>query len=307
MSISRREMLKLSAATGASLLFGRLPTFAQRSSILRRTIPSSGVSIPAVGLGTARTFNVGTSEDERRPLREVLRLFVEMGGTLVDTAPVYGNAEPVLGDLARDLGARDQLFMATKVSTRGGREVGIQQMEGSIHDLRPGRIDLMQVHNLRDVQIHLATLSAWKEEGRIRYTGLTTSSLRQFDRMGDLMENETVDFVQLNYSIKTRRAERRLLPLAADRGIAVIINVPYERGRLFRAVEGASLPEWAAEFDCESWGQFFLKFILSHPAVTCVIPATSNPQHLVDNMGAGDGRLPDGSTRRRMAELFDAL
>ncbi len=312
MVLTRREMLKLSAGAGAAFALGRLPgfppspAFAQGPNMLQRPIPSSGELIPAVGLGTARTFNVGTSEDERAPLREVLRLFVEMGGTVLDTAPAYRAAEVVSGDLAAELGVVDDLFLATKVSARS-RSEGIAQMERSLERLHRERLDLIQVHNLIDVDTQLATLREWKEAGRIRYLGITTSSLRAYDAFEAVMRSQPLDFVQLNYSIGTRKAEERLLPLAADRGMAVIVNRPYEVARLFGAVEGQELPEWAAEFDCASWGQFFLKFILSHPAVTCVIPATSKPHHLQDNMGAGYGRLPDEATRERMVSFFEAL
>jgi aryl-alcohol dehydrogenase-like predicted oxidoreductase len=306
MILTRREMLKLSAGAGAALALGRLPAFAEASEIIKRPIPSSGELIPAVGLGTARTFNVGTSEEERAPLREVLEAFVAMGGTVLDTAPGYRNSERVAGELARELGVTDKLFMATKVGAED-RERGIEQMQNSMRLLDRDVIDLMQVHNLRGWRTQLATLREWKAAGRIRYIGITTSSLRQYELFAEIMEKEELDFVQLNYSIATREAEKRLLPLARDRGMAVLVNRPYNLARLFRAVEGHELPDWAAEFDAASWGQFFLKFILSHPAVTCPIPATSKVAHLRDNMGAAYGRLPDERTRRRMVELFESL
>ena len=311
MTHSRRDMLKVSAAAGAAILFGTLPSFAQTPSILKRPIPSSGELIPAVGLGTARTFNVGTTEEERAPLREVLRAFVEMGGTLLDTAPAYGKSEGVSGDLAQDIGATDDIFWATKVAAQSLDEE-IEQMRRSMDRLHTDQIDLMQIHNVqRYDQAHLdallGTLREWKADDRFRYFGVTTSSLRAYDRFYEVMESETLDFVQLNYSIGTRQAEEKLLPTAVDRGMAVIVNLPYERGRLFQAVEGHELPDWAAEFDCESWGQFFLKYILSHPAVTCAIPATTKIRHLRDNMGAGYGRLPDEKMRKRMVEFLETL
>lgn len=306
MMISRREMLKVSAGTGAALFLTRFPAFAQSPSILTRTIPSSGESIPAVGLGSWVTFDVWESAAERAPLKEVLRRFREAGGTVFDTAPTYAESEKVAGALAQELGIQNELFFATKISTRH-REVGVQQEKTSLRLWGRDTIDLNQVHSLRGVDIHLPTIRKAKEEGRTRYVGVTTSSLRQFEQMEQVMQSEPLDFVQLNYSLGQRQAAERLLPLAQDKGIAIMVNLPYMHGRIFQTVRGHELPEWAAEFDCKTWGQFFLKYILAHPAVTVIIPATSNPEHLVDNMAAGLGRLPDERTRRRMEEFFDAL
>ncbi|MDE0393455.1 MAG: aldo/keto reductase [Gammaproteobacteria bacterium] len=307
MKISRREMLKIGVGTGAGLLLGELPAFGQDQPLLMRAIPSSGEEIPAVGLGSARTFNVGSSVEERAPLTEVLRLFHESGGRFFDTAPSYGSSESVAGQLVQELGIQDDLFFATKISTGGGREAGLEQEEGSLRSWGRDTIDLNQVHNLRDVDIHLRTIRQAKEEGRTRYVGVTTSFPRQYQQMEQVLRAEELDFVQINYSIGEREAAERLLPLAQDRGIAVVVNEPYNVGRVFGAVSGRELPEWAVEFDCRSWGQFFLKYILSHPAVTVIIPATSDPVHLVDNMGAGVGLLPDERTRTRMEDLFDSL
>lgn len=307
MKISRREMLRIGVGTGAGLLLGELPAFGQDPPLLMRAIPSSGEEIPAVGLGSARTFNVGSSDEERAPLTEVLRLFHELGGRFFDTAPSYGSSESVAGQLVQELGIQDDLFFATKISTGGGREAGLEQEEGSLRSWGRNTIDLNQVHNLRDVDIHLRTIRQAKEEGRTRYVGVTTSFPRQYQQMEQVLRTEELDFVQINYSIGEREAAERLLPLAQDRGIAVVVNEPYNVGRVFGAVSGRELPEWAVEFDCQSWGQFFLKYILSHPAVTVIIPATSDPVHLADNMGAGVGRLPDERTRTRMEELFDSL
>jgi aryl-alcohol dehydrogenase-like predicted oxidoreductase len=306
MRLTRREMLKLTAGAGAALTLGRLDALGQEPSMRRRPIPSTGEEIPVVGLGTSRTFDVGDSAGEREPLREVVRRFVELGGRLLDTAPGYGNSERVSGELAADLGVSDRLFFATKVGAES-REAGIEQMETSLRLLRRQSLDLIQVHNLRGWQTQLGTLREWKAAGRVRYLGITTSSDRQYEDFARVMEGETLDFVQIDYSLGNRGAEERLLPLAAERGMAVIINLPFQRARLFQAVQGRELPAWAAEFDCASWGQFFLKFVLSHPAVTCAIPATSNPDHLRDNMGAGYGRLPDAAQRRRMVEFFESL
>ena len=307
MKISRREMLKISAGAGAGLLLSELPAFAEQQPLLMRTIPSSGEEVPAVGLGSARTFSVGPPNPEWIRLSDVLELFHEMGGRFFDTAPSYGTSEKVAGQLVQELGIQNDFFFATKISTGGGREAGIRQVEGSHQSWGRDTIDLNQVHNLRDVDIHLMTIRQAKEEGRTRYVGVTTSFARQYQQMEQVLRTEELDFVQVNYSLGEREAAERLLPLAQDRGIAVVVNEPYNVGRLFDAVSGHDLPDWSAEFDCQSWGQFFLKYILANPAVTVVIPATSDPEHLVDNMGAGVGRLPDERTRRRMEEIFDAL
>ncbi len=312
MKYSRRDMIQMGVGASAALLTGSRPVWAQEtrpadvSSQRKRPIPSTGETIPCMGLGTSRTFNAGTSDEQRAPLKDVLRLFHEMGGTVLDTAPSYGNAEIVSGDLMRDLGIRSDLFVATKVRTRGQAE-GVEQMEASLHRLQTERVDLMQVHNLMDIQTQLPTVRQWKEQGRVRYTGMTTSSRRQYKDFERWMKSETLDFVQLDYSIGQREAAERLLPLAAERGMAVMVNRPFMRGRLFQNTQGQVLPEWCAEFDCAIWGQFFLKYVLSHPAVTVVIPATSKPDHLRDNMAAGLGRLPDEAMRKRMEGLIDAI
>ena len=274
-------------------------------SPLERPIPSSGETIPAVGLGTWRTFDVGASATERAPLKDVLQRFAELGGRVVDSSPMYGAAESVVGDLATDLAITDKLFLATKVWT-SGRDPGVAQMEQSLRRLRRQRLDLMQIHNLLDWRTHLRTLREWKAAGRVRYVGVTHYTSSAYDELERVLRGEPLDFVQVNYSLGEREAERRILPLARDRGIAVLVNRPFSEGGLFQRVRGRALPEWAAALDCESWAQFFLKWILAHPAVTCVIPGTSRPQHVVDNMNAGVGRLPDAATRERMAALVTA-
>jgi diketogulonate reductase-like aldo/keto reductase len=297
--LSRRAVLRLMAAAGAR------PRGTEAAATMRlRPIPVSGETIPAVGLGTWRTFDVGASATPREPLREVLQRFVELGGRVIDSSPMYGAAEGVVGDLGADLGFLDALFLATKVWTTG-RDAGVAQMEQSLRRLRRRRLDLMQIHNLLDWRTHLRTLRDWKEAGRIRYLGVTHYAASAYDELERVLRSEPLDFVQVNYSLGEREADRRILPLARARGIAVLVNRPFSEGDLFRRVRGRPLPSWAAEFDCVSWAQFFLKWILAHPAVTCVIPATSQPQHLVDNMKAGVGALPDPATRERMGALAD--
>ena len=257
-----------------------------------------------MGLGTSDEFE-STGENIEQ-LREVLRLFIDLGGRLVDTAPGYGNAEQVLGNLMNDLGIIEKTFVATKVRTRG-RQSGESQFQTSERLLKKRPLDLIQVHSLVDVETQLDNQRRWKDAGRVRYIGITHSRVSAFKELEQLMRMEQLDFVQLNYSFTEPDAEERLLPLAADQGIAVIANRPFENGALFRRAKDKALPDWAADFDCESWAQFSLKYILAHPAVTCVIPATSNPLHLVDNMEAGTGRLPDEGMRSRMRELAKDL
>ena len=295
-TISRRALLALMAAAAAG---GGAPG-AGASAIVERAIPSSGERIPAVGLGTWRTFDVGGAAAERDPLRDVLKQFVALGGRVIDSSPMYGAAEGVVGDLAAELTVQDKLFLATKVWTRG-RAAGVAQMDESMRRLRTTRMDLMQIHNLVDWHTHLATLRERKQQGRIRYLGITHYTASSYDELERVLRDETVDFVQVNYSLGERDAERRILPLARERGVAVLVNRPFSEGNLFSRVRGQALPAWAAEIGCESWAQIFLKWILAHPAVTCVIPATSRPQHLADNMRAGAGALPDAAMRERMA------
>ena len=312
MTLSRREVLKAAAGLGALAALG-LPSsrglglaLPRTSELLMRPIPSSGEKIPAIGIGTARRYDVEGSSEEMAVLKEVLAAFAVLGGQVVDTAPSYGRAEIVVGELVNAIGNRDDLFLATKVRAEG-REAGIEQMEESFRRLHTDRVDLMQVHNLADVETQLATLREWKAAGRIRYLGITTSFDRQYEDFERVMREQEMDFIQVNYSLGDRGAGERILPLAADRGMAVLVNLPYARGRLFQKVGDRPLPEWAAEFDCESWGQFFLKFVLSEPAVTCAIPGTAKMTYLEDNLGAARGRLPDPELRQRMIALYDSL
>ena len=281
-------------------------SLAENPAMAQRPVPFSGELLPVVGLGTYQSFDIGGGAAEREPVKEVLRLFVQHGGKLIDSSPMYGRSESALGELAAELAVTQKLFMATKVWT-SGREAGIRQMEESLRRMQVARMDLMQIHNLQDWQTHLKTLKEWKSAGRIRHAGITHYHSGAYAELERLMKMKEFDFVQFNYSIAEREAEERILPLAHDLGIAVIINRPFAQASLFARVKGKDLPAWAAEFDCASWAQFFLKYILAHPAVTCVIPATGKPKHLVDNMMAGIGRLPDAATRTRMAKLMDAL
>jgi aryl-alcohol dehydrogenase-like predicted oxidoreductase len=274
--------------------------------LITRPVPSTGEEIPVVGIGTARRYDVAASGADIDPLRETLATFRKLGGTLVDTAPSYGNAEVVVGDLVSELGFRDDLFIATKVR-KEGRDEGNAEIASSFERLQTDRFDLLQVHNLVGIDTQLPTLRELKDAGRVRYIGMSTSSGRQYEAFADVMRREDMDFIQVNYSLASRDAADVILPLAADRGMAVLANVPFGRGRLFDAVGERPLPDWAGEFDCESWGQFFLKYIVGHPAVTCVIPGTAKPHYATDNMGAAMGRLPDAAMRAKMEEFFDSL
>lgn len=297
----------LHALALASLPTMPIPSSADQAlSMISRPIPASGEQLPVVGLGTYQSFDAGDSAPEREPLREVLQSFVQQGGKLIDSSPMYGRSESVVGDLTAQLGITEKLFMATKVWT-SGREAGIRQMEESMRRMKVARMDLMQIHNLLDWKTHLGTLKQWKAQGRIRYIGITHYHAGAYGELQRLMRTKDFDFVQFNYSMVEREAEVELLPLAQALGIAVIVNRPFAQASLFSRVRGKSVPAWAEAFDCRSWAQFFLKYILGHPAVTCVIPATAKPQHLLDNMMAGVGRLPDPATRQRMASFADNL
>ncbi|MGM0576893.1 MAG: aldo/keto reductase [Myxococcota bacterium] len=304
---TRRQVLGALAATGALAAWPSLALGASRDvkrTIGKRAIPRTGEEIPMIGLGTWRTFDVGDSREERAPLVEVLRRFFARGGRLVDSSPMYGEAEEVVGDLLERIGRRDEAFVATKVWTRG-EQAGIRQMRESMRKLHAPQIDLMQVHNLVDWRTQLDTLRDWKKRGRVRYVGVTHWRESAFDELERIIENEHLDFVQLPYSVASRKAEERLLPAAREHRTAVLVLSPFERGELFRRVRGREVPEWASEFGAESWAQIFLKWILGHPAVTCPLPATSDPEHLVDNMGAGVGPMPDQAMRDRIVRELD--
>lgn len=300
--LSRRNWLKLAAAL---TLEGTMPA-TRAADRIQRPIPKTGEAIPAVGLGTWQAFDVAGDPAETSQAREALRAMVELGGRVIDSSPMYGSAESVCGQLAEELAVKSKLFVATKVWT-SGKQAGIRQMEDSMRKLRVGRLDLMQVHNLVDADTHLATLREWKKAGRVRYIGVTHynagahADLERHIRPGD------IDFVQVNYSLAEPQADRRLLAAAASSRTAVIVNRPFAEGAMFSRVKGKPLPEWAKEIGCASWAQFFLKWILAHPAVTCAIPGTRNAKHVADNLGAASGPLPDEATRRRMAAHFGSI
>ncbi|MDB5223794.1 MAG: aldo/keto reductase [Chitinophagaceae bacterium] len=273
--------------------------------MLQRIIPSSEELTPVIGLGTWIKFDV-TSAAEKQTLVNNLKLFSDNGGRLIDTSPMYGNAEKVIGEVTQQSGIADKFFYATKVWT-SGKEEGIQQMESSMQKMQRKTMDLIQVHNLVDWKTHLKTLRQWKEEGKVRYIGITHYTTSYHDELEKIIRSEKIDFVQFNYSIGVRNAEHSLLQTAMDKGVAVLINEPLEKGNLFKKVKGKSLPGWAIENDINTWAHFFLKYIISHPAVTCVIPATSNPKNLLDNLSASEGRLPDEKLRRNMVEFFEGL
>ncbi|TDJ37621.1 MAG: aldo/keto reductase [Gammaproteobacteria bacterium] len=273
--------------------------------MLTRTIPGTDESIPVVGLGTWDVFDVAGSREEIEARKEIIGMLLDRGGSVIDSSPMYNRSEKIVGDIINETGGRSNLFLATKVWI-DGRSAGESQMRRSRDLMYAGVIDLMQVHNLRDVDVHMATIREWQEKGCIRYNGITHYTASAHRSMEKAMQDHKPQFIQINYSLGERHAEQHVLPLAQDLGIAVLINRPFMAGRLFHAVRNQELPAWIAEF-ADSWGRFFLKFILGHPAVTCVIPATSKPHHMVDNLGAGFGAMPDAATRKKMAALWESL
>jgi diketogulonate reductase-like aldo/keto reductase len=301
-AVTRRYLLEVAAAGIATLSLPEMPYAIE--PVMQRAIPKSGELLPMVGLGTWQAFDVSDDSGLWAPQREVLQLMFEAGGSVVDASPMHGRAEGVVGDLLAETEDRQRAFLATKVWTEG-KDQGIAQMEKSLRRMRTNVIDLMQIHNLVDWRTQLETLRLWKAAGIFRYIGITHYTNHAIDDLVAVMENEDIDFVQMAYSIGERAIEDKLLPVAGERGIAIVVNRPYEGGNLFASIAGESLPDWAQEFDCATWSQFFLKFVLSHPAVTCVIPATSKPNHMIDNLGAGRGRLPDDAMRRRMIQYWE--
>lgn len=306
MELSRRSLIKAGLGIGASLLLRPEYLRAQSQPLITKKIPSSGEAIPIIGIGTARRYEEIKNDGEKVPLRETIRQFQALGGKVIDSSPSYGTAEAVVGELVEGLKVRDSLFLATKVSLRrGGREEGVKQIEESFKKLRTNRIDLLAVHNLLDTDTQLKTIRDLKAAGRVRYVGITTSFDNQYAAFEQVMKKETLDFIQVDYALDNRDAGERIIPLAPDRGMGVMINLPFGRGRLFNAVQGKKLPEWASEFDCATWAQFFLKYIVSHPAITCAVPGMARAEYVVDNLGAARGRLPDAAMRRRMEQFID--
>jgi diketogulonate reductase-like aldo/keto reductase len=292
---------------GLALGFAPSLSIAEPEKMLTRPIPQSAdaETLPVVGLGTYDVFDVAGTDEEMALRREIVDLLVDKGGSLIDSSPMYDRAEKVVGDVLEHSGNRGKLFLATKVWTNG-KAAGVAQMRRSAELMRAGSLDLMQVHNLRDTEIHLPVIREWQQDGRIRYNGLTHYTASAHDALAQAMEKHHPQFIQINYSLGEPEAGNRILPLAQELGIAVLINRPYMAGRLFGSVRNQVLPDWAQDF-AASWGQFFLKFIISHPAVTTVIPATSKPHHMVDNLSAGFGALPDPATRRKMTDFWASL
>jgi len=303
--MDRRNFLAAAAGLASAGAFWLRPTAVAGPRMIDKRIPSSGEALPAIGMGTYGTFDVGNTDAERAPLRAVLDEFAASGARLIDTSPMYGRAEAVLGDLLAGRPGGVKVFMATKVWI-DGRQAGVEQIGRSMKLLGSRALDLVQIHNLRDWRVHRETLLELKDQGKVRYIGITHYSVTAYAELERVIRAADWDFVQLNHSIATRTAEDRLLPLCADREIAVLANRPFEEGALFDRVRGRALPEWAADFDATSWAQFFLKYVISHPAMTCAIPASANPRHMADNLAAGAGRLPDAALRKRMVRFFDS-
>lgn len=302
--LSRRDLLAIGAGAVAGSVLPRSLRGWRPSDLILKKIPSSGEAVPVIGLGT-RNYRAAAGED-RTPFRQTVAAFLAAGGKVVDTAPSYGNSEEILGEVFAELKARDRVFLAGKVD-RAGREAGIERMDRSLGLLRTDRVELMQVHNLTDTATQLATLREWQAAGKVKYLGISTSSDRQYEELERLVRTEKLDFIQADYAVDERTVAERLLPAAAAAGTAVLINLPFGRGRLFQRVGDRPLPEWAKEFGAASWAQFFLKYVVSHPAVTCAIPGMTKPHHAVDNLGACRGVLPDPTMRKRMESFVDGL
>jgi len=312
--LSRREWCGLTLSAGAALaLRPRLLRALQQDQLIQRAIPSTGEMVPAIGLGSSATFSQVARREDHDALTDVIRTMIDHGARIFDTAPSYGASEQVAGDIANELGVADKIFWATKVNVAGRGGGGADpvaaraQIDASFQKFRVPVIDLIQVHNLADVPTQLGILKELKQEGRIRYLGVTTTSNSQYGELEQVMRNEPLDFIGIDYAVDNRDVEPTILPLAIERKIGVLVYVPFGRTRLFQRVANQALPDWAAEFDATSWAQFFLKYVLAHPAITAVTPATSNPEHMVDDIGGAIGRLPNEAMRQRMAEFVDAL
>jgi len=311
---TRREWLKYTSAAGAVLCVNpQLLLAAEQAEMIKRAIPSTGEKIPMMGLGSAATFSRLAGSGDVHALRDVLRTLTDNGGTVFDTAPSYGDSEEVAGEIVNDLGIQETVFWATKVNVapRGGGsadpDAARAQIESSFKRIGTSAIDLIQVHNLADIPTQLAILKELKEEGRVRYIGTTSTNSDNYDYLAEVMREEPLDFIGVDYAVDNRESAKTILPLARERGIAVLVYLPFGRTRLWSRVEGKQVPDWAEDFDASSWAQFFLKFVAAHPAVTAITPATSKPHHMLDNIGGAIGRLPDEATQRRMIEFIDAL
>ena len=306
-TVSRREMLAaIGIVSAAALSDQSLASAINQQKMLERNIPVSNEKLPVVGLGSWQQFDVGSVLAERQELTQVLRSMNNLGGKLIDSSPMYGRAEEVIGDLTKNSEIGEKFFYATKVWTTG-KQSGIDQMNDSFRKMRRDKMDLMQIHNLQDWQTHIKTLRDWKEQGKIRYIGITHYTASAHDQLEKIVKSKAVDFVQFNYSIKVRNAEKSLLEAAKESGVAVIINEPFDSGNLFRLVKGKDLPAWTVDYDIKSWAQYFLKYILANPAVNCVIPGTSDEKHVIDNMGAGFGKIPDQAGLVRMLKYLESL
>ena len=312
--ISRRDCLKFSALAGAaSALPAGLLHAAHHEGLITRAVPKTGEELPIVGLGTSATFRQMAGSDDVSPLRDVISTLLDNGGTVFDTAPSYGESERVAGEIVQQMGATEKIFWATKVNVvpRGGStadaDAARAQIERSFGYIGKDPIDLIQVHNLRDMPTQMGILKELKEEGRVRYIGATYTGQSRFPELAAAMRDDPIDFIGVNYAVDDRDAAEQIFPVAQDRGIAVLVYLPFGRTRLWQRVAGRELPEWAAEIGIETWAQFFIKFAAAHPAVTVVTPATSKPHHMLDNLGAGVGELPDAALQKRMAEYVDAL
>jgi aryl-alcohol dehydrogenase-like predicted oxidoreductase len=312
--MNRRDWLKFSAATGASLAFcGRVAQALENGEMITRKIPSSGERLPLIGLGSSASFRSTADADETGVLTEVIRTMIDHGGTVFDTAPSYGDSEAVAGQIVNDLGIQEKVFWATKLNVvpRGGSSADAgsarEQVETSFRRVGTSTIDLIQVHNLADIPTQLGILKELKAEGRVRYIGTTSTDSEDYGYLEKVMRKEPLDFIGVDYAVDNRESAKTILPLAAERGIAVLVYVPFGRTRLWNRTAGKDVPDWASEFDATSWAQFFLKFVAAHPAVTAITPATSDPEHMIDNIGGGIGRLPDEAMQRRMIEFVDGL
>jgi diketogulonate reductase-like aldo/keto reductase len=303
MKTSRRTVLKILGISGLTPSMG-LQAVDIKNKMARRIIPSTGELLPVIGLGTSRVFDTNLNERSLNPRKEIVKALLDHGGSLIDTSPMYGKAEEVTGKIAQDLKVNDRLFLATKVWIEG-KEAGEMQMKESSKKLNKAVIDLMQIHNLLDWKTHIKTLYDWKEQGKINYIGISHSRSIAFDQIEKIITKEQIDFAQFNYSLQEREAEKRLLPFCKERGVATLINRPFMRGKLFKAVARKKLPSWAYEYNINTWSQFFLKFILANSAVTTIIPATSDPAHMVDNLNGGIGLIPKMGLQKKMVEIVE--